>query len=188
VASVTGGNVKARVGTDEVGVNKFFNHFRVSRALVIIINRSVTLTADHRTGNVGVGQDVVLAGGFSVFAARTVTVFATDIHLCVLCFAPRDIDGFNRRLSTSMTISASFRADKSCTPLPFGQKCQEFGGRGRQTFSWRRHLNWSAAASTTVKGNEPRTENSDETGTDEPLHATHPSSPPLLLIMLKVAL
>ena len=89
---------------------------------MIIIDRSVTLTADHRTGNVGVGQDVVIAGGISVFAARTVTVFATDIHLCVLCFAPRDIDGFNCRLSASMTISASFRADKSGTPLPLGQK------------------------------------------------------------------
>jgi hypothetical protein len=108
VASVTGSNVKAGVGTDEVGVSKFLNHFGVSGTLIVVIGRSMTLTADHRTGNVGIGQDVVLAGGISVFAARTVTVFATDACPCVLCFAPRDIDGFNRRLFASVTISASF--------------------------------------------------------------------------------
>ena len=81
MAAVANGDIKARVGTDEIGVRQFVHHFRVSGLAKLVKLRTVTLTTDDRAGNVGVSQDVAFAGGFDMFASRTMTSLAADIDL-----------------------------------------------------------------------------------------------------------
>lgn len=115
VATIASCHIQARVGTNEVRVNQFFHWFGVGRALVLLVGRSVTLTAHDGTGNVGEGQNVVLTGGFCVLASGTVTLLATDINSSVFRLSPRDIDGLPLGLPTTneFVVNSTKRASFS---------------------------------------------------------------------------
>jgi hypothetical protein len=54
MAAVTNGDIKAGVGTDEIGVHQCAHHFGVSRMAKLFKLQTVTLTADDGTGDVGI--------------------------------------------------------------------------------------------------------------------------------------
>jgi hypothetical protein len=54
MAAVTNGDIKAGVGTDEIGVHQCAHHFGVSGMAKLFKLLTVTLTADDGTGDVGI--------------------------------------------------------------------------------------------------------------------------------------